>query len=158
MAEAVIDKFDGTMYAFLSNFYLHPIEWEGIRYPSTEHAYQAAKTTNPLIRAQMAKERSPGKVKRLGRKLLIRPDWEAIKVDIMLRVCRIKFSDIDLGCNLLDTGHATLIEGNTWGDTFWGVCDGQGFNMLGNVLMRIRSELRWKQALELTGREHTWEV
>ena len=33
------------------------------------------------------------------------------------------------------------IEGNTWNDTFWGVCNGQGQNWLGKILMLVRSEL-----------------
>ena len=43
--------------------------------------------------------------------------------------------------NLLATGKATLVEGNSWGDTFWGVCRGKGKNMLGKILMRVRKRL-----------------
>lgn len=41
----------------------------------------------------------------------------------------------------LATGDAILIEGNTWGDRFWGVCEGFGQNHLGHVLMRVRVQL-----------------
>jgi predicted NAD-dependent protein-ADP-ribosyltransferase YbiA (DUF1768 family) len=42
---------------------------------------------------------------------------------------------------LLLTGDCELVEGNTWGDKFWGVCDGEGENHLGKLLMKIRAEL-----------------
>lgn len=38
-------------------------------------------------------------------------------------------------------GDAELIEGNTWGDRIWGVCDGVGENRLGKILMRVRAEM-----------------
>jgi len=43
---------------------------------------------------------------------------------------------------LLKTGTQDLVEGNTWGDTFWGVCRGKGKNHLGRLLMLVRQELR----------------
>ena len=136
----MIDNFSGK-YRFLSNFYPHAITWEEIRYPSTEHAYQAAKTTNIFIRQIMAKERSPRAVKKLGRTLILRSDWESIKLDIMLEICRIKFTDPALRQKLIETYPCILVEGNWWGDTFWGVCNGHGTNHLGKTLMRIRKEI-----------------
>ena len=47
----------------------------------------------------------------------------------------------ELKQKLLETGNQELIEGNTWNDTFWGVCNGQGQNWLGKILMLARSEL-----------------
>ena len=48
--------------------------------------------------------------------------------------------DIDLRSLLVATGDRELIEGNTWGDTFWGVDKntGQGENHLGRILMELR--------------------
>ena len=43
---------------------------------------------------------------------------------------------------LLATGDAELIEGNNWGDTYWGKCNGQGLNRLGILLMQIRDYIR----------------
>ena len=47
-----------------------------------------------------------------------------------------------LKTNLLKTGDAMLIEGNTWGDRIWGQVNGVGENNLGKILMRIREELK----------------
>jgi predicted NAD-dependent protein-ADP-ribosyltransferase YbiA (DUF1768 family) len=43
---------------------------------------------------------------------------------------------------LLDTSDAELVEGNWWGDRFWGTFRGAGRNHLGKILMRVRDELR----------------
>lgn len=136
-----ITSFSGV-HRWLSNFYLTPIPvvFEDQAFPSVEHAYQAAKTTKRSERARFLTG-TPGQAKRAGRQLQIRDDWEQIKVETMLLLLRAKFSHSGLAYLLRGTGSAHLEEGNTWGDTFWGVCRGQGENMLGRLLMQVRSEL-----------------
>jgi len=133
----MIDKFEGR-HRFLSNFYLHQMTFENILYPSSEHAYQAAKTLDVSLRLGIANLPSPGKAKKAGKNLELREDWEDVKVDIMREILNIKFQDPELQTKLLDTGYHELVEGNTWGDTFWGVCGGEGQNWLGKLLMKIR--------------------
>jgi len=73
----------------------------------------------------------------------MRNDWEEVKVSVMRDLIRQKFKPgSELSDRLLDTGDWLLEEGNTWGDTFWGVCDGVGENWLGRLLMERRGELR----------------
>lgn len=135
-----ITEFQGE-HRYLSNFWPAPIAWCGIRYPSTEHAYQAAKTNDRAARLYMSRL-TAGQAKRYGRTVAIRPDWEAVKVDTMREIVTLKFSThAHLAAKMLATGDAMLIEGNTWGDTFWGVCRGRGENHLGKILMSIRSQL-----------------
>lgn len=139
-----IREFRGS-YRFLSNFWPCVVHWEGKRYPSVEHAYQACKTTDPAEKETIRKASSPGKAKRLGKKVHLRPDWSEIKVRTMAYLVLAKFSQNSaLKDLLLDTGNAILEEGNTWGDTFWGldIRTGQGRNMLGKILMRVREKLR----------------
>lgn len=138
---ADIARFTGT-YRFLSNFFPSPITICGIDYPTVEHAYQAAKTLDEDERLHIAALPSPADAKRAGRKLDLRPDWEDTKLDIMENCLRAKFAPgLDLAARLLSTGNARLIEGNHWGDRYWGVCDGRGENHLGELLMRIREDL-----------------
>ena len=86
---------------------------------------------------------NPSEAKRLGRRVRLRSDWEQVKYDVMLDVVRAKFNQHpDLAQKLLATGDEELVEGNDWGDTYWGVCNGRGKNMLGKILMRVRAELR----------------
>jgi ribA/ribD-fused uncharacterized protein len=137
-----ITRFNGE-YDFLSNFYLCPILFEGITFPSTEHAFQAAKTLNLDDRKRIANLSTPGKAKREGRKLKLQPNWDKIKVGIMDFILRVKFQKgTVLAQKLIDTGNEDLIEGNDWADTFWGKCGGVGHNMLGELLVKIRCDLQ----------------
>lgn len=137
-----IESFSGD-YRFLSNFYNATayVVLDGDEYPTVEHAYQASKTTNPddrrFFRFGTARD-----AKRMGRSVILRSDWEEVKLNIMLNLLRQKFTDTDLTKRLLDTKDAELVEGNYWNDTYWGVCNGVGDNHLGKLLMQVRDELR----------------
>lgn len=135
-----IDHFDGE-YRFLSNFWPCEIVYEGITYPSTEHYYVAMKTTDPELRKQASLVSTSGKVKKFGRMLVLRPDWDDVKLQVMEYALRQKFSKPELRAMLIATGDAELIEGNWWKDVYWGVCDGVGQNHLGRLLMKIRKEI-----------------
>lgn len=138
-----IDNFDED-FRFLSNFWESPFTHDGIVYPSNEHFYQAMKSESRADRKRLAAIMSPGRVKREGRKLTIRKDWESVKIGIMREGLRLKFKEgSDLAEMLKATYPATLIEGNHWGDKFWGVDSktGQGKNWLGKLLMERRAEL-----------------
>ena len=135
-----IDSFHGH-HRFLSNFWVHEIEFEGKKYASTEHAFQAAKTLDEGERKKVRDARSCGHAKKIGQDVTLRSDWESVKIDVMRTVLREKFKDPMLRQMLLDTGKTKLIEGNTWGDTFWGTCRGKGKNWLGKCLMHIRQEI-----------------
>jgi hypothetical protein len=120
-----------------------PIELGSVEYPSSEHAYQAAKTKDKKMRKKIARQPTAWQAKKLGQEVELREDWEERKVEIMYRILRAKFTQHKkLKEMLFDTGDAELIEGNTWGDTFWGVCEGKGENKLGKLLMLLREELR----------------
>ena len=137
----MIGSFKGE-YFFLSNFYDVVIDYEGITYPSTEHAYQAAKSPFQAIKFYASKINTPGKVKRFGRGIDLRPDWEEVKIREMRNILEIKFAIPELREKLLATGTEVLFEGNNWGDVFWGQCPlGSGRNELGILLMSIRNDI-----------------
>jgi N-glycosidase YbiA len=145
-----IDSFQNEN-RFLSNFYPSVISWEGMIYPTVEHAYQASKTHVKAEKIKIAGIHFPGAAKRAGRNLTIRPDWEDVKVEIMAELVDFKFRFSDLREKLLETGDALLVEGNQHGDKFWGVCDGVGKNQLGIILMNLREELRNEVRYERKG-------
>ena len=132
-------RFSGE-YEFLNNYYPHSIQYEGIIYPTNEHAFQAAKTLDYKIRKQIADCDTPGKAKEMGNSISLRPDWESIKTDVMEDLCRLKFTDPLLKNRLLSTIGCYLIEGNHWGDICWGMVNGKGENRLGKILMSLRDE------------------
>jgi len=133
-------------YGFLSNFYQVRIKFDNITYPTVEHAYQAAKTLNSYKRRWVRDQTSPGRAKWAGRALVIREDWEEVKLLIMEKLVLQKFTDhASLRRKLFATSDAELVEINTWGDMYWGVCGGTGENHLGKILMKVREELRISQ-------------
>lgn len=133
----VIDKFEGE-YRWLSNFWHCNVTWEGETYKSSEAAYQAAKTLDPVKRS-MFENVTAGMAKKMGNNLDLRPDWEEVKDSLMEEIVCLKFSqNNNLMKKLIDTGDAEIIEGNWWGDTYWGVCKGEGQNKLGKILMKLR--------------------
>ena len=119
---------------------------DNVVYTTNEHFFQAMKSLNPKERQAIVLAPTPGKAKRLGRKVSLRKDWEDIKEEVMLTGLRHKFSNPELRKKLLATGNEELIEGTTWHDNYWGICDcktcgGQGKNRLGKLLMQVREEL-----------------
>ena len=135
-----IDRFSGE-YAFLSNFYPSSVTDYIYTYPTVEHAYVAFKTIDVGLKKKISEIPLPGQAKKFGRKLQLRADWENIKVPVMILLLEQKFSIPELRQKLIETDGMELIEGNTWGDRFWGVCNGKGENMLGNILMNIREKI-----------------
>lgn len=137
-----IKSFRGD-FAFLSNFYPCMVEYEGVTFPSSEHAFQAAKTLDINERMNFRYCESPALAKSLGRKVKLRPDWDDIRDDVMYQVVKSKFTRNEhLKEKLLATGDALLEEGNNHGDRYWGTVGGVGNNQLGKTLMRVRKELR----------------
>ena len=135
-----IKEFRGKYY-FLSNFYRVSVTYEGLTYPSSEAAFQAAKCLNDEDKLVFTHLR-PSLAKAIGKQINIRPDWDNVRLKCMFNICLNKFTqNQDLLYQLLDTKDYVLIEGNTWGDTFWGVCEGGGTNHLGRILMFIRTVL-----------------
>lgn len=131
----MISEFQGQ-YRFLSNFWPAVVILDDIYYPSVEHAYQAAKTTHLGWRLYISESPTPGIAKKRAREIpreCLRHDWNIVKQDIMFDILQQKFSFGKLREQLLATGEDELVEGNTWGDAFWGVCNGKGKNMLGRM-------------------------
>lgn len=151
-------------YLFLSNFYTpkNPIMHDGKAYPTVEHAFQAAKTRDPEQKEKIRLVENPGEAKRLGRQVILRPDWEDVKIAYMTVFVYDKFfNNPDLAARLVATAPQELIEGNHWHDNYWGDCycyrckDIEGQNHLGKILMRLRSKLMEgdRNGMEVQGQE-----
>ncbi len=150
-----IRNFTAEWYVLSNYYYPAParLDDDGITYPTSEHAYQAAKfAPGSPQRADILRAPSSDHAKRLGKQAGQRADWEAVRVAVMRQVLASKFADPTLAARLLATGSAHLEEGNTWCDRFWGVCycaacGGQGANQLGTLLMELRAALRGDTAV-----------
>lgn len=142
---SAVKRFRGD-YEFLSNFYPAKLMYDGIAYYNAEAAYQAQKCADPDEKMLFAKLYSD-ESKRFGRTIVVREDWDEIKVDVMKSVVRAKFEQNPrLAEMLLGTGDIPLLEGNTWHDVFWGVDlkTGEGENNLGKILMQLRKDFKEK--------------
>jgi ribA/ribD-fused uncharacterized protein len=137
----MITSFKGE-YAFLSNFWFSPVELGGVTFPTGEHAFHAAKCTDPADVQKIMAAKTPQQAKRIGKKVAIRPDWNDIRYDVMTAVVQAKFADSDLARRLAATGDEELIEGNNWGDRQWGMVNGEGENWLGIILMARRIKIQ----------------
>lgn len=127
----------------LSNFYYKPTEFDGQVWKTNEHYFQAMKSATPEGMWAVRDAVTAQGAKQAGHSAPLRADWDAVKIGVMRRGLEHKFVAGEvLGDWLLATGDALLVEGNHWGDTFWGVCDGEGENWLGHLLMARRAELR----------------
>ncbi len=130
-------------YRFLSNFWSCSVLYEGITYPSAEHAYQAAKTISPQQRLLISQNcPTPGDAKRMGRTLTLRKDWDTMKLLVMKEVVfqKFRYNKILQG-KLVSTKDEELVEVNYWRDRFWGIYQNKGENHLGKILMSVREEL-----------------
>lgn len=152
MTRPAIDSFSGH-YSWLSNFYRCSFAVDGVVYASTEHYYQAMKApVGSPEHVAIRDARNPAEAKRLGQHVLLLPrDWDERKIEVMRTALSAKFrQNANLTKWLLQTGDAELIEGNTWGDTFWGVCKGKGRNELGKLLMELRATIEVELKRRLT--------
>ena len=136
-----IDSFKGE-YFFLSNFYPTKIKYNGIQYLNNEAAFQAQKCTTMEDRIKFS-YLNPSDAKKLGRRIILRNDWESVKISIMREIVFEKFKqNPHLTEKLLNTGNIYLEEGNNWGDRIWGTVNGVGRNELGKILMEVRKEIK----------------
>jgi len=151
------DKISGFFdeYRWLSNFWKCNVRWSEIDFPSSEHAYQAAKFDDTETRELISFADTPGKAKRMGSfaecnsGASFRENWPEVRFDVMYEIVKAKFvQNPYLTLQLLDTGNAELIEENRWGDTYWGTYKGKGENNLGKILMQVRDIIHKEAAYE----------
>jgi len=139
-----ITEFKGK-YRFLSNFYDASFPHNGLVYPTNEHFYQAHKAQSLEDFRQILNAPTPGVAKRLGGKIVLVDNWDIMKEAVMFTGLQAKFAaSYELQQYLMGTHPVELIEGNWWGDKYWGLClkTNEGQNRLGQLLMIIRAQLR----------------
>ena len=145
MADVINFYLVGEEYGEFSNFAPYPIQLDGKTWPTTEHYFQAAKFEDESYREKIRKKNSPMQAARMGRdrSQKLRRDWESVKVGIMRAALEAKFAQhVDLKEKLLATSDAELVE-HTENDCYWADGgDGSGKNMLGILLMELRSKLQ----------------
>ena len=150
---------DRAGFRFLSHFWPSPFVLDGETWPTVEHFYQSQKSLEPDYRAAIRAAPRPGDAKHLAARpegprrqtkrswfkstgQQPRADWHEVKLDIMRRADRAKYTqNAELAALLLATGDAELFEDSP-NEPFWGTGpDGEGSNWAGRVLMEVRAAL-----------------
>lgn len=136
-------------YGVFSNLYRRAITFEGAEFPTAEHAYQAGKARKDTVREWILSAPTPSLVAMAAHGLYtwdIVPNWSKMKFQRMREVLRAKYTQHeDLRSLLISTGETRLVEScrtDNLVNRTWGEVNGKGLNMLGVLLMEIRTELR----------------
>lgn len=137
----MISSFRGD-YGWLSNMYACKIEYRGHVFRSVENAYMWAKNTENEVWLHICLTKPPNEVKKLSKGIVMREDWEEVKLKIMYELLLLKFKQEPFKTKLKETGLQNIQEANFWNDKFWGVClksnPNEGENHLGRLIMHIR--------------------
>lgn len=132
-------------YGEFSNFALYPIKLKKKIWQTSEHYFQAQKFAGTDHENKIRKAPTPMKAAQLGRtrKVCIRKNWDSMRNNVMYEALKAKFTQhSELKELLLSTGDKKLIE-HTENDNYWGDGgDGSGKNKLGQLLMKLRTELK----------------
>ena len=141
----MIFEFQGE-YRWLSNFAPVKIVLDSIEYTSVEHAYMSAKSKDPVWKRICSDpDIKPGEIKKRGRYIKLRPDWDSVKLGIMKTCLEQKFNQEPYRTKLKQTSDENIQEGNWWNDEFWGVnlkkTPNYGENHLGRLIMEIRTKI-----------------
>lgn len=146
-----------------SNMSAHPIEIEGVKYPTVEHYFQAmkAKAFNDVeIYEKIVKAKTAKAAKALGKKVknFVTEVWDAKRDLIMETGLRAKFvQHPELRKELMETEDKVIGEADPR-DTYWGIGTSmdlekakspskwRGQNKLGKMLMNLRSDFKAESA------------
>lgn len=129
-------------FKFLSNMEPCKVYYKNMLFPSVENAYQSSKAIDFTTMGQF-QCCNPYEAKKLGKRITMREGFNGERLSIMESLLRQKFSHLNpaLRQKLINTQGIELVEVNTWGDKYWGVCNNTGENHLGKLLMKIRDDL-----------------
>lgn len=149
-------KVKNEYYGCFSNFSCHEFTYKGKRWKTSEHCFQAMKFEGTEHEERIRLLDKPREALNEGKRkdLPLREDWEKIlgnttlgetkvKDQFMYEIVLAKFAqNKNIRDILISTEDAIIIEDSPI-DSYWGCGeDGNGLNMLGKILMRVREDLK----------------
>lgn len=132
-------------FYIFDNFSSFQVEYNGIIFPTSEHAYQATKfvKTEPDIFNRIRQARSAHDAQKIAleNRDKVDLDWEIKKASIMKDILRNKVNQHSYVLKkLLQSGHREIVE-DSWRDATWGWGENKdGLNLLGKIWMELRDE------------------
>ena len=142
--EMALFRFRGNL-SVLSNFYITKLKYNGMLFPSAEHAYQhkmALYHSRPDIAHNILQARTPAQAKAISKKVKKCEQWHEAKCSVMTDIVEAKAKQCSVFRDtLVSTKNKRLIH-NIETDSFWGCgSDFLGMNMLGLLLEELRTKL-----------------
>lgn len=144
--EEDISFYPKEFYVF-DNFSAFQVEYNGIIFPTSEHAYQSMQfiKTSKEIFEKIKNSKSAHDAQKMAfeNKDKADPEWDKKKKEIMKSILRSKINQHPYVLKkLLQTGDRKIIE-DSWRDPIWGWGEAKcGQNLLGQIWMELREEYR----------------
>jgi len=133
-------------YVF-DNFAAFQVEYDGVLFSTSEHAYQATKfkKTNSKTYELVKQSRSAHDAQKIANenKNKVDPEWNKYKMSIMKDILRNKIEQHPYVLKkLIQSGNREIIE-DSWRDPTWGWGKNKdGKNLLGKLWMELREEYK----------------
>lgn len=158
-ADCVVFRKTAAAFGGLSNMAPgYPLQINGVRIRTSEALYQACRFPHdPELQRLIIEQRSPMAAKMMTKPHLkkTRTDWDEVRVPIMRWCLRVKLAQnwAKFGELLDGTGDRPIVE-ESRRDDFWGAkVKGEGTlvgrNVLGQLLMELRDQLRAQDRAQL---------
>jgi ribA/ribD-fused uncharacterized protein len=150
--EKQIFFYENEFYVF-SNYSSFMLEWKGVWYPTSEHAYHSEKFDDELLKEEVRKCRSAHDSQKFANAHMDeqKEGWDSSKLGIMKEILHAKVAQHPYVLKkLIESGDKELIE-DSWRDDFWGWGPQKdGANHLGKLWMEVRSEILLKNKARIT--------
>jgi len=147
--ERQIFFYEQEFYVF-SNFSSFKLNWRGVDWMTSEHAYHSEKFNDPMVLDEIKKARSAHDALKIAHfyKNKRRKDWDDAKLLVMKEILHAKVEQHPyVKKKLLDSGNNERIE-NSWRDDYWGWGPNKdGENHLGKLWMEVREEVRGSNSI-----------
>lgn len=146
---SIVGFYPREFYVF-DNFASFQVDWHGHRWPTSEHAYQAAHffETAPELAEEIKQARSAHDAYKIAKANADKApaNWHDIKIGIMEEIVRAKCEQNPYVKQKLMESLDEIIVEDSPKDDFWGWGEKRdGRNELGKIWMKLREEIRNKE-------------
>lgn len=128
--------------AWLGNSYPVKFRLHGMFWKSVDHYIFACRAIKESDRDAVRNAKTPIEARVISKEIKWRPDWKEADAKNVNEAVEAKFTqNAELGRKLIYTRDIELVHENRWNDKLWGVCDDEGENLLGKLLMEVRDRI-----------------
>ena len=138
----ISDLSQTSIYYFLNNCYTSTIVYKNLIYSNLQSAYEAQKEPNSMYRLKYTAIDGYAAIK-LSKTIT---NVKQVSIKTFYDLLKIKFSSLDMKQKLLLTDDKDILYLNQYHDNYFGSCtcekcNNKGKNLLGKLLVKLRTEL-----------------